>query len=285
MKNQKTVLRTQSGLSLLEIIIASFIGMLAVTGALYIFKNQHRNMVIQTNTTNLRMNGQFSINEVQFYLGQAGLGLPNSLDALMLDGGELVIKTNSSKKFAPATMDVGASGTKVIVYQIASTDTALFSKVGRAVAMIGNTPIEAAIISVTAKGGTPPKSNISLAGDKDDFPITTSLLPQERLKLHICTGIGTDTLKGDFRILAETPPKRSGIKTDSMTMAEGLDSLIYTYTQLNGTSSTTFPSNLDSLQTISVKIIASSLVKDAHLPGDGYLKKSFSVKVNFQKSL
>lgn len=284
-QNLKSSGHSQSGLSLIEILVASFIGMLAVTGALYIFKNQHRNMITQTNTTNLRMNGQYSLNEIQYYLGQTGLGLPNSLDGLMLDSGELVIKLNSSKKSAFATMDAGSSSTTKVVYQIASTDSSLFSLVGRAVAMIGSTPIEAPIISMNSAGGTPPQSKIILSGDKADFPATTSLFPQERLKLHICTGIGSDTVKGDFRILAESAPKRTGIKMDSLTLAEGIESLVFTYTKLNGTSSTTFPTNLDSLQTISVNLVVASKIPDPRLSGDGLIRKTFSVKVNYQKSL
>ncbi len=55
----------QKAYSLLELLTASFIGIVAVTGILYVYKIQHKSMLTQTSISEMRMNGQFTLNEAQ----------------------------------------------------------------------------------------------------------------------------------------------------------------------------------------------------------------------------
>src|SRR5690606_17168632 len=90
------------GFSLLELLAASFLGLLVLSGGLYLYKSQHKNMLVKTSISEMRMNGQYALNEAQYYVHLAGLGLPDGFRGLELDGANLVVKLNPSKTSFPA---------------------------------------------------------------------------------------------------------------------------------------------------------------------------------------
>jgi hypothetical protein len=276
--------RGQAGFSLVELLVASLIGTMAILGILYLYKSQHKTMLVQSGASEMRMNGQFTLNEAQYYLGHAGLGLPSNFGNLLESGGDLVIRMNTAKKSCPAAMDP-ASNTSVTYFRIARTDTALFSGKAFAASLLGSGVVEAPIVGVAPKSGDPAGALIALAGDKSGFSAATTLYPVERVRLHRCSGEGADTAEGDFRILQEDPGKRAGLRQDSLTLAEGIESLGYRYFLLNRDSAAFIPSRLDSLQRIEIRVVARSRIKDRDAGGDGYKRDTLTAKVGYRRSL
>lgn len=276
--------RTQAGFSLLELLIASFIGFMAMVGILYLYKSQHKNMMLQGGASEMRMNGQFTLNEAQYYLARAGLGLPANFKNLFESSGDLVIRANPSKKSSQASMDP-SSNTSVTVFRIPGADTALFSGRAYAAAPVTGGVLESAILGVAPMAGDPASALVSLAGDKNAFAPATILYPVERVRLHRCGGTGSDTAEGDFRVLPENPGKRPGLKQDSLTLAEGIESLSYRYILINGDIVSALPMALDSLQRIEVRVVAKSQVRNRSAEGDGYKRDTLTARVGYRRSL
>lgn len=274
----------ETGFTLIEIILSSVIGLIAITGILYQFKGQHRNMVNQSGLSGIRMNGQYTVNEIGYYLNHVAMGLPKNLNGLLMEDGELVIKLNPTRKSAAAVKSAMSNGARTI-YDIPIADAALFDAVGRAVALMGSLPVEAEIISVAPAPGKPALAQVALDGNEADFPLRTELFPEARVKIHVCSGIGADTSAGDFRLLYETPRKRAGIRPDSLTFAEGVESVRYSFIKTDRDSVSALPTDLDSLLSIRVQVVTRTRIPDPHLPGDGIQRQAFSSSVNYRRSL
>ncbi|GEM_PF-4386830 len=277
-------IRNQAGFSLIELMIASFIGFLAMMGVLYLYKNQSKTMLIQSGASEMRMNGQFTLNESQYYLAHAGLGLPANMKNLFLSGGDLVIRMNTTRKSSAASMDA-ASNTSVTYYRIPLADTGLFSNRAWAAAQVGSGVVEAAIISVAPKAGDPSGALVALSGDKAKFSAGTDLYPEERIRLHRCLGSGADTAENDFRVLQDDPGKRAGLVQDSLTLAEGIESLTYKWFLINRDSVAALPNNLDSLQRTEIIVVARSRYQDRKASGDGYKRDTLTAKVGYRRTL
>jgi hypothetical protein len=168
---------------------------------------------------------------------------------------------------------------------VAAADAELFRKAPFAAALAGNQALEAEILSV----GPAPSAGealVELRGNPSGFPAAAELYPLERLRLHVCTGRGADTLAGDFRVLSAGAPGGRELTLDTLTLAEGIESLSYSYFLAGRRDSlTTFPADLDSLRSIRVQVVARTLKPDRALPGDGYRRQTLVAKVNYRRSL
>jgi prepilin-type N-terminal cleavage/methylation domain-containing protein len=274
----------QKGFSLLELLLASFIGLSAMSGILYLYKAQHKNMTLLGGLAETRMNGQFTLNETQYYLSLIGLGLPHNLRCLTESNGDLVIRLNSSKKSSAANMDPSSDAFRT-VFRIPAGNAPLFSGRSYAAAMFGGSALEARITGIAPRPGSPAEALITLEGDKAGFSTATTLYPVERIRLHRCTGIGMDTAEGDFKILHEDPSAGSDSRKDSLKLAEGIESLSYRYLMIDGAEKAALPSKLDSLQRIEVMVVAKSKFSDRAADGDGYKRDTLIVKVNYHRSI
>jgi hypothetical protein len=274
-------IRRQLGLSLIELMMASAVGFIAIVGILYLYKAQHKSMMIQGGASEMRMNGQFTLDESQYYLANVGLGLPANFKNLVIYKNDLVVRMNTTKKSSNGTLD-GSSTTAESVFQIKLADTAIFSGTAYA-AIVGNSGVlEVAIKSVVPNATY---ALITVVSSMVNFPGLTTLYPLQRLRLHRCTGIGADTVDGDFRILYDNPGIRKGLNEDSLTLAEGIETLKYEYFMENKDSIALLPTNLDSLQRIEIIVVAKSKVRDANGPGDGYHRDTLTAKVSYHRSL
>ncbi len=274
----------QKGFSLIEAIIAIVVALFAMVGMLYLYKVQHKNMEIQGAISEMRMNGQYCLNEAQYYLEHAGLGLPRDYKNLSISGGELTVSKNGTKLSAPAAMDP-SSGSSQIVYRIASADTGLFTKKAYAVAALAGGAKEAPILSVAPRPGVPSQALVTLLADKAGFPAATDLYPLEKIRLHIGTGIGGDTAAGDFKVSDENPGIRPGIVPEILTLAEGIEAITYRYFMLDGDSLTVLPGTLDSVQRIEVQVIAKTRLTDRAASGDGYHRQTLKAKIGYHHTL
>lgn len=276
--------RRQAGFSLLELLLASFLGLLALSGILYLYKGQHKTMAVQGGISEMRMNGQFTLSEAQYYLSHAGLGLPANFQNLVQDAGDLVIRMNPSKRSAAAAMDPASNGTHT-VYRISSADSSLFSGKAYAAALAGSGMAEAPIVAVVPRPGFPAESLVRLSGSKAGFSASTTLFPVDRVRLHRCSGLGADTVEGDFRVLRDDPGLRAGLAQDTLTLAEGIESIGYRYILNNRATVAALPANLDSLLMVEVTVVARSGVVDRAASGDGIRRDTLRARAGYRRSL
>ena len=276
--------RPQAGFSLLELLLASFLGLIALMGILYIYKGQHKSMAVQGGISGMRMNGQFTLGEAQFYLSHVGLGLPSNFRNLSLDAGDLVIRMNPSKRSTAAAMDPSSNGSQT-VYRIAAADSALFSGKGYVAALVGGGVAEAAIVAVVPRPGVPTEALVRLSGGKSGFSAVSTLYPVDRVRLHRCTGIGSDTVEGDFRVQHDDPGLRAGLQQDTLTLAEGIESIGYRYILNSRAVVGALPVSLDSLLMVEVTVVAKSAVADRAAAGDGRKRDTLRAKVGYRRTL
>jgi prepilin-type N-terminal cleavage/methylation domain-containing protein len=279
-----TMVKRQRGFSLLEIIIAVFISLMALLGILYLYKAQHKNMNMQSSITEMRMNGQFCLNEVQYYLTHAGLGLPQDFKNLTLANGELVVGKNATKRSTPAIMDPSSGNTETI-YQIARVDTGLFTQRSYAVASLSGGAKSAEIKDIKPNPGVPSEALVILLANKAGFPASTDLYPLEKTRIHLGTGIGADTAAGDFKIMEDNPGPRAGNLPEILTLAENIESITYRYFMLNRDSVDALPARLDSLQRIELTVVAKTRQRDKDKDGDGYQRQTLKAKIGYRRSL
>jgi len=80
----RRLLKSKAGFTLLEILIASIIGLIATAAAVEIYIHQHKNWVIQEGVSDLQQNGRAAIDEVASKTRMAGYGLSfNCLEAIV----------------------------------------------------------------------------------------------------------------------------------------------------------------------------------------------------------
>lgn len=76
-------LRNNAGLTLLEILIASVVGIIATAAAVELYIHQHKNWIIQENVSDLQQNGRAVIDEMSSKIRMAGYGVPEGLEAVI----------------------------------------------------------------------------------------------------------------------------------------------------------------------------------------------------------
>ncbi|HKP95529.1 MAG TPA: prepilin-type N-terminal cleavage/methylation domain-containing protein [Fibrobacteria bacterium] len=271
----------QRGFSLVEIVVASLVGLAALSGALYLYRNQHRSMMVQSEISTMRMNGQFTLNETKYSLARAGLGLPPDTRFIAVNKGDLVIKSNPSKKSSPGQMSQESNSSRT-AFRIPEGDIPLFEDKGYAVALAEAGVVETEILSVIRVSGS--AGLITLATGKDAFTSSTKIYPMERLRLHRCQGDAGDGPEGDFRMVLEKPGVPS-IPVSSLTLAEGIESIDFRYHMLNKTETAVLPDNLDALEQIEIIV----KVRGARAESDGAAEKiprqTLRAKVNYRRAL
>src|SRR5688572_10277299 len=98
---RSAVPRAASGFTLIEVIFACFIGLIAMSGMLYLYKSQHAGMVARNGLSDASMNGRFTLNEAQYYLMHAGMGLPAGSVTMKQTADGMVVMMNRAKRAAP----------------------------------------------------------------------------------------------------------------------------------------------------------------------------------------
>lgn len=150
---------------------------------------------------------------------------------------------------------------------------------------MGGGGAEAAIISVVPHSGVPAEALVRLAGGKSAFSAASTLFPVDRVRLHRCTGVGKDTVEGAFHILHDDPGLRAGLKQDTLTLAEGIESIGYRYVLNSRAVVAALPVSLDSLLMVEVTVVAKSAVADRATTGDGKKRDTLRAKVGYRRNL
>jgi prepilin-type N-terminal cleavage/methylation domain-containing protein len=84
-----------TGFTLIEILVAAIIGVIATAAAVEIYVHQHKNWVIQDAVSDLQQNGRAAVDEIAAMSRQAGYGVPEGLDAIVSSKGTDVTEPDS----------------------------------------------------------------------------------------------------------------------------------------------------------------------------------------------
>ena len=75
-------IRSNKGVTLIELLVASVIALICTGAALKLYVNQQKNWLAQENITDMQQNGRSALDEMVFHARQAGYQLPHGLQAL-----------------------------------------------------------------------------------------------------------------------------------------------------------------------------------------------------------
>jgi hypothetical protein len=272
----------RSGFSLVEILIAASIGFLAVTAALYLYRAQHRSMLRQSALSEMRMNGQYALQELHYYLKHAGLGLPSSADDLILRDGELTVRINWTKAGAPAEK-ISARGASRAEFLIPAGDAPLFKDKAYAMVMSGSRAIEGEILAL-APAGDPGRFLLRIAGSSDDFPGNTMAYPVERLRLHHAAQGEAAERGGEFHLKPENPGRLPGLQMNTLVLAEGVESIRYRFITRSGDTLGILPTDLNDLKQSEVRVVVRSLFSNRQATGPESARDTLTARVAYSQS-
>lgn len=263
--------RPMRGFSLLELMTASFLGLLVILGIQYVYKSQQKNMLVNSSVSDLRMNGQYALNEVQYHLLHAGMGLPSGFRNLDTLGKSLVVKMNPSKEGFPASRDP-SSNTLRTVYRLDSLRFGdAFANTGYV--LLRGRSVEIPMVSLKLVAG---RWHLEIAGNMANFPVQATLYPVKRVTLLREADAG-------FKAVSQNAVNAAGMA--NLKLAEGIDSLSYRFFSVNGFKSPKIPASLDTLERIEIKVVARTLYKDRNYKGDGYRRKAFTAVIGYRRTL
>lgn len=75
--------RNNSGITLVEILVAAVVGAIATASAIEIYIHHHKNWIIQEGVSDLQQNGRAAIEELSSKIRMAGYRLPEGLEAII----------------------------------------------------------------------------------------------------------------------------------------------------------------------------------------------------------
>jgi prepilin-type N-terminal cleavage/methylation domain-containing protein len=75
-------IRSNKGLTLIELLVASTIALICTGAALELYITQQRGWLAQENITDMQQNGRAAVDELAFHIRQAGYHIPAALDAM-----------------------------------------------------------------------------------------------------------------------------------------------------------------------------------------------------------
>ncbi len=269
----KRLISSPKGISLLEVLVASCIATIAIAGILYIYHIQHKGMLVQSGIAEMRMNGQYTLQESQYYLTQAGAGLPSHSHAIFPDVNGLGFKMNPTQTKIRAQKFSSGNSFSQTTFRIPAHSDSLFKFYVWAEGITQDT----AIISIQITS-TDTLLVVGInAANFPNAPAYVNLYPVARQILK------TDG-QGHFRIHL-IPGLRNDLQPDTLNLAEGIDSLNFRFISSAQCTTSIFPDDLDTLQRILIQISARTLLTDGKYSGDGYHRQHLQAAINFRRQL
>jgi hypothetical protein len=263
-------------------LIASFIGFLAITAALYLYRAQHKSMLRQSALSEMRMNGQYALQELQYYLKHAGLGLPSSAEYLILRDGELTVRINWTKSGAPA-VKISARGSTRADFLIPAGDAPLFKDKAYAMVMSGSQAFEGEILALTP-AAEPGRFLLRITGRSDDFPGNTMAYPVERLRLHHAVDGESAERGGEFHLKPENPGRLPGLRMNTLVLAEGVESIRHRFITRSGDTLNLLPRDLGDLKQSEVRVVVRSLFSNRQANGPESARDTLTARVAYSRS-
>ncbi len=253
---------SQAGLTLVELMVGAFIGMMAIAIAMSLYLTQHKSHLRQTSITDAQMNAQFVIGEVQHHLMHAGLGLPREFQGLMYEPGRITVRLNPTKRQIQRTgRSSPASGVTRI--EFAPADAEHFRDIHHAIVRYDNSLRIFPILAFD-----PSRASVDLPGDIDLFETGTNpfIYPAQEFVLLLDQGY--------FRI---DRASSKGPPASSLGLAEGVSSLVLRFkTKGSGIWLTNAPL-LNDLEWMEIDVTTRALT-----PGMDDIKQNLKTRVAYR---
>lgn len=243
--------RSQTGFTLMELLVTSVIGLLVVLAILAVYLFQRQASARQSALTDVLMNTQYTLHEAQYYAMHAGVGLPAQGNCYVAENsGELIVFANWSKQTAVPTAFAANAGNG------AWTD---FTLNPSAESLFVDIPF---VYLFSTSGWS--DFEVAAYDTVADPPVLTAMIPVgdlgANLVLHplekIVLGIDGD---GDFRVRTEKGTVGASVLSD-LTLAEGIVNLDFDYTlTTGGAPQATPPADCGTLERIRIFVEAQSV--------------------------
>jgi Tfp pilus assembly protein PilW len=91
MTKLRTILRNERGMSILELLIASFLTVLLVSAALEFYLTSHKTWITQTDVAEIQQNARVCLDEMAGVMRMAGYGLPAGHPAFVVGSDSLTV--------------------------------------------------------------------------------------------------------------------------------------------------------------------------------------------------
>lgn len=112
------MIKNEKGFTLIEMMIAAFIGIIVLGGSIYTFTKQDTLIRQQNAKTNLRALSRLAMSEFATEIRRAGYGLPPGLGITAAADATLTIQANINDVFAMLAVDANAANTTISVVDI-----------------------------------------------------------------------------------------------------------------------------------------------------------------------
>jgi len=267
MKNIKLKLRSNSGTSVIEVLIALFMAGIVTAAVFEVYINQHKNWNIQEDISDVQQNGRVAVDELSRQLRMAGHELPlgiNAIEAYDTNPDTIVINYSNGGCEAPIehkmplpSSELRCDGHDVSCFYDGQIAYIFHPDSG------GGEFFEISHIQLSS-------SNIQ----HNKWPLTTTydkgaiIISLTRLKYYIDY---SDSLHPN--LMLEIPGKTPQI------YAENIEDLQFRYTMKGGAVVNVPPSSAD-VREIHIDVVARSNRPDVDFPDDPYRRRTYSTKVN-----
>jgi hypothetical protein len=91
MRNLATLHRDERGMSIIELLIASAIGLMVITAGLEFYVSQHKSWLMQTDVAEIQYNARACIDEIANSLRMAGYDLPAGHESVQIGTDSLTV--------------------------------------------------------------------------------------------------------------------------------------------------------------------------------------------------
>lgn len=119
------MLKNEKGFTLIEMMIAAFIGLMVLGGSIYVFNKQHKLIRTENARTDVRALGRFAMAELATEIRRAGYGFPNAWGIFVAEPDQLTFFANTfdtnggligvQEAYTSGTADIAAGDTTISV--------------------------------------------------------------------------------------------------------------------------------------------------------------------------
>ena len=122
---KSTMLKNEKGFTLIEMMIAAFIGLMVLGGSIYVFNKQNTLIRTENARTDVRALGRFAMAELATEIRRAGYGFPNAWGIFVAEPDQLTFFANTfdtnggligvQEAYTTGTADITAGDTNISV--------------------------------------------------------------------------------------------------------------------------------------------------------------------------
>jgi len=275
-KDFKTYNQTNSGLTLIEVLVTLVIAVVLGATVMRFYKDSYRSYSLQEQITDRNQNAHYVLTKMVEVFQQMGASLPDSgWGSLSVSGGPLssggILSVGSNPKNGLQTISVATASSitmnvnPIYPFNVSKNDmlTPGFVLITRAAAGVKADTVT--IIGRDTTGGG--------LGGTLTLARNVALNPGDRVYAYRIDQYLL--VNNNFVIRQNCDP------ANQIILAENIDSIGFTFRQRNGTPDTTW----GNMRSVSLTVRARTEKKDPNFPGDGYRKISLPMNVLFKNKV